>query len=56
VAIAEQSIACHSKPVPVAGRVQTLDSPFMEHRSSKGPEFDSVPRADRCIGRWDAWH
>ena len=33
--------------------VAILDSPCIEHPSSKRPGVDSVPRADRCIGRCD---
>jgi len=33
--------------------VAILDSPCIEHPSSKRPGVDSVPRADRCVGRCD---
>ena len=33
--------------------VAILDSPCIEHPSSKRPGVESVPRADRCVGRSD---
>jgi len=33
--------------------VAIIDSPCIEHPSSKRPGVDSVPRADRCVGRCD---